>query len=93
MKLVPKHVVAARGLLGMTQAQLATAAGITEVALNKFERGKTTPHQSTLEALQTALERRGIEFTNGDGVGVRMDNAKAAEFARGFALERNEPDR
>lgn len=77
MKLVPEHVIAARGMLKMTQAQLASAAGITEEALNKFERGKTRPYQSTLDALQKALEERGIIFMNGGKPGVQLDRSKA----------------
>jgi len=77
VKLVPEHVIAARGMLKMTQAQLAEAAGITEVALNRFERGHTEPHQSTLDALQTALEQRGIIFINGGKPGVQLDRSKA----------------
>jgi len=61
----------------MTQAQLAAAAGITEVALNKFERGHTEPHRSTLESLKNALELRGIIFINGEKPGVQLDRSKA----------------
>lgn len=77
MKLVPEHVIAARSMLRMTQTQLAEAAGITEVALSKFENGHTQPHQSTLDALRSALEDRGIIFINGGKPGVQFDRSNA----------------
>jgi len=35
-------------------------------------------HASTLTALKNALERGGVEFTNGDQPGVRLTKAAAA---------------
>jgi len=46
-----------------------------------------------MQKLVAELERRGIEFTNGDGAGVRINFAKAAEFARSAGQTRNEPER
>ena len=40
-----------------------------------------------------ALERRGIEFSNGTGTGVRLDHAKAEEFARQSGQTQKEADR
>jgi hypothetical protein len=37
--------------------------------------------QSTINALQRALEAAGIEFTNGDQPGVRLSKAAAARSA------------
>ena len=37
--------------------------------------------------------RLHLIYTDGDGVGIRINYAKAAEFARLSALERNESDR
>jgi hypothetical protein len=48
--------------------------------------------QPHLAKIAAELERRGIEFTNGGGIGVRLDHAKAAEFARTAGPVRNEPD-
>lgn len=63
---------AARVRLGLEQDQLAKAAGLTRMTISAFENGKTAPHDSTREAIQTALEARGIVFTNGDRPGFLL---------------------
>ena len=65
---------AARGLVDMTQQQLADAARVGLSTVKAFEAGRTTPMVNNLEAIRRALEAAGIEFipTNGGGVGVRM---------------------
>lgn len=52
-----EQIRAARGLLGWTQAELAKAAGLYEVAVNKLERGRTDARVSTLTAIQEAPNR------------------------------------
>ena len=61
-------------MLGLTQAGLAVAAGISTTALNNIERGTADPKASTLGAIRRALEDAGIEFIaqNGGGPGVRL---------------------
>lgn len=90
MKISGRQISAARDLLGLTQVELAKAAGVGESTVLNFELGKIEPHQKNREKIQAELERRGIEFTNGDGPGVRLNNAKAAEYARSIAQARNE---
>ena len=68
---------AARVRLRMNQEQLAKAAGLSRAAIADFERGDTTPYESTLTAIQSALEARGIVFTNGDRPGFYFDKEKA----------------
>ncbi len=75
--LIKKQILAARGLLEMTQAELAEAAGISVQALNAIEQGKSVPRLSTSERIREACERRGIEFTNSDNPGVRLIRANA----------------
>ena len=82
MKISGKQVKAARDLLGITQAELAEAAGVSLQTIFRFEAGKAEPYASSLEKIVGELERRGIEFTNGDGIGVRLVSRKAAEYAR-----------
>lgn len=77
LKLTVKHVTAARGLLEMTQAELAEAAGVAKQTIVNLEAGRHHPQQSTLDAIQTAFERRGVEFLNGDSPGVRLRAEKA----------------
>lgn len=85
MKISGRQVTAARGLLGITQAELAQAAGLSMDTVFSFEAGQTNPYPRSLEKIVAELERRGIEFTNGTGTGVRLDHAKAAEYARTVA--------
>lgn len=61
-------------MLGLTQADLAKAAGISATALNNIERGSADPKASTLLAIQKALEAAGVIFVaeNGEGPGVRL---------------------
>jgi len=67
---------AARVRVGLDQAQLAQAAGLTQQTVSNFEIGKTAPHESTRQAIQVALEARGIVFTNGDRPGFYFDKTK-----------------
>jgi transcriptional regulator with XRE-family HTH domain len=67
---------AARVRLGLDQSQLAQAAGLTQKTVSNFEISKTVPHDSTREAIQQALELRGIVFTNGDLPGFHFDKSK-----------------
>lgn len=72
MKLLRKHVVAARALLSISQGDLAKLAGISETTIARFEAGgKPALKETTLWEIQAALERCGIEFQNGGRPGVR----------------------
>lgn len=82
MRISGKQVAAARELLGLTQEELAEAVGLKGQAISRFEVGQTEPHRGSIAKIQAELERRGIEFSNGTGIGVRLDYEKAAEFAR-----------
>jgi transcriptional regulator with XRE-family HTH domain len=71
------QIRAARGLLGWTQAALAKAASLSEVAVKNLERGRTDPRVSTLTAIQEAVDRAGLVFldpgdTRNGGSGVRL---------------------
>lgn len=90
MKISGRQVTAARDLLGITQAELAQAAGLSMDTVFSFEAGHTNPYPRSLEKIVRELERRGIEFTNGDGAGVRINYAKAAEYSRLSGQERND---
>lgn len=75
-------MAAARDLLGISQGELASAVGVALTTVARFEVGDTMPHASTLTKIVSELQRRGIEFTNGDGIGVRLSFAKAEAAAR-----------
>lgn len=72
-----KQIVAARGLLEMTQEDLARAVGVSIVSINAIENGRASPRASTLTKIRDAFERRGIEFSNGDEPGVKLRPSKA----------------
>ena len=62
---------AARGLLRWTQADLASAAGVSQLTVRNFEAEKTSPTRATLDVIRRAFEKAGVEF-NADGRGVRL---------------------
>ena len=66
---------AARVLAGLTQSELAKRCGIHTNSISAMEkRGaeSLTSGLDTLNEVVRALELLGIEFTNGDAIGVRM---------------------
>ena len=85
MKITGSQITAARNLLKITQAELGEASGVSERTVKRFEADETVPQRAVMDKLLTELERRGIEFTNGTGIGVRLHFEKAAEFARSAA--------
>jgi transcriptional regulator with XRE-family HTH domain len=61
----------ARAAVGWGVRELAERAGITANTVTRIENGADAK-QSTMDALQRALEVVGLEFTNGDQPGVRL---------------------
>jgi transcriptional regulator with XRE-family HTH domain len=59
-------------LLGWSQDPLAAASGVAKATIANFELGKRAPYERTLKDIRAALERAGVEFTNGKQPGVRM---------------------
>ena len=70
----------ARAAIGWGVRELAEKAGVTANTVTRIENGADAK-QSTINALQRALEAAGIEFTNGDQPGVRLTKAAAARSA------------
>ena len=68
-RMTPAQSRAARGLLGITQDQLAKEAEVSLRTLANYEKGATKPTRATLAAIQRAFEAAGVEFTDG---GVRL---------------------
>lgn len=71
MQILPEHLTAARGLLRISQAELATLSGVSDRTIKHFEAGKTHVKEDTLWRIQRALEGCGIEFLNSGRPGVR----------------------
>jgi transcriptional regulator with XRE-family HTH domain len=70
----------ARAAVGWGVRELAKKAGVTANTVTRIENGADAK-QSTMDALQRALELAGVEFTNGGQPGVRLTKAAAAHLA------------
>jgi transcriptional regulator with XRE-family HTH domain len=62
----------ARAALGWSLQDLAEAAGIHRNTASNFETGRYAGEPENVEKIRKALEKAGIEFTNGDALGVRL---------------------
>ncbi len=74
-----RQIRAARALLGWSQQTLADEAIVALNAVTRLERGEVDPRVSTMNAVEKAIRKAGIEFisaANGKGEGVRMATAK-----------------
>ncbi|RYH12448.1 helix-turn-helix domain-containing protein [Tropicimonas sp. IMCC6043] len=71
----PAQIRAARSLIGMSQTEIAQAAGVSVSTLKRAE-GTIHPPASadSVAAIRAALEATGVEFIpeNGGGPGVRL---------------------
>jgi transcriptional regulator with XRE-family HTH domain len=76
---------AARGLLDWTQLQLADAARVGIGMLRNFEAGRCLPGETNLFAIQSALEREGVEFLPQGAVRLRPDRIT---FAPDYLVDR-----
>ncbi|RVC78489.1 XRE family transcriptional regulator [Mesorhizobium sp. M4A.F.Ca.ET.022.05.2.1] len=74
MKNFPSQVRAARGLLNLTQQDLADISRVSLRTIVQLERGDKQPSPSIAQALKLSLEAAGVEFIpeNGGGPGVRL---------------------
>jgi DNA-binding XRE family transcriptional regulator len=75
-----------RSMLGLTQSQLAEAAGISTVTLVAIERGDTDPRASTLRAIQNALSGEGVVFGSDGSVRV-VPKVQIIRFPKGTLAE------
>lgn len=72
-----RQIRAARALLGWSQQELADRAIISLNAVVRIETDKVDPRASTLNAIENALKKAGIEFLGIDskGEGVRFSGS------------------
>lgn len=71
-----RQIKAARALVGMSQADLAKAAGVSVPTIKRLEAqdGDLAGRASTIAAIRAALESAGMVFleANGNGPGVAL---------------------
>ncbi len=74
-----KQIKAARELLGWSQETLVEMSGVSISTIKRLEAegGDLGGRPATGEKIVTALEKAGVEFTNGDQPGVRLIPKKA----------------
>lgn len=70
-KLTAAATRAARGLLKWSMRDLAEHAGVSLPTVLKLESDKAVS-ADTADKIVAALERHGVEITNGDGTGARL---------------------
>ncbi len=77
-KLSITQIKAARALLGWPQDELAKRSGVSEPTIARLEAegGDLGGRAETGEKIRRALEKAGIEFTNGGAPGVRLKKKK-----------------
>ena len=68
----PAQIKMARAALDWSLEDLGKAAGLNRNIVSNFETGKFAGDPDTLHKMKRALEKAGIEFTNGDAPGVRL---------------------
>ena len=85
--MTPGQVKFARKLLGWSQKQLGVSSGTSLHVVQTFERtgqvaklyGRPRGQVDTVAALRATLEAAGVEFTDGDAPGVRLQKPASAE--------------
>ena len=70
--MTPAQCRAARGIAFMTQSRLAEVADVPRGVIIDFELNSLLPKPAYLEAMRRALERRNVEFVDGDPPNVRL---------------------
>jgi DNA-binding XRE family transcriptional regulator len=88
--ITPVQLKMARAALGLSQAQVASAAKISTTSYNSVEQGLSDPKVSTLRSIQAAFETKGVVFGAGGSVRIGPPRPRA-EFL--VADPDNPPDR
>ena len=78
MIITSELIRAARALLRWEQKDLAEASGVSLPSIKRLEMqpGPLAAQDRTVAALQAAINRAGVEFTNGGQPGVRLRKSR-----------------
>jgi transcriptional regulator with XRE-family HTH domain len=80
----PRQIRAARALLNWSQGELADASGIAVSSIKNVENSITTARKETLEDIQKAFEKSGVEFLPGSGVRMREQSVTVLHGNEGY---------
>jgi transcriptional regulator with XRE-family HTH domain len=85
-----RQIAAARSLLGLSQGELARKAKIPTPTLKRMEArvGEAVGLINNVAAVRAILESAGIEFTNGDGPGVKLRQIPRGNPAESIPIEK-----
>lgn len=74
--ITPRQLKAARAILGLSQADVATMTSKTTKTVRRAETDRDGVSEATIAGMQAALEAAGVVFipSNGNGAGVRLRN-------------------
>jgi transcriptional regulator with XRE-family HTH domain len=70
--MTPAQCRAARGLIDWSQVKLAEVAAVAASTVTSFERSSRVATLERIQAMRAALEKAGVEFTNGAEPGVKL---------------------
>ncbi len=79
-----EQIKAARALLGWSQADLASAAGLSQTGIARIENGESKPNSETSSKMIQAFTKVGIEFLDTEGVRRRKVNVMSYQGQDGF---------
>jgi transcriptional regulator with XRE-family HTH domain len=85
-----RQIAAARALANISQADLASAARISVPTLARMEasEGPAPGFFNNVQAVKTALEKTGVDFTNGDALGVRLRKGPMGDPSASIPVEK-----
>ncbi len=72
----PKQCRAARALLDITRADLSQISTVSTAATGGFETEATAPRAASVSLIRAALEGKGVEFLDNDGVRERKNTVR-----------------
>jgi len=78
------QIRAARALLKWNQGDLAEKSGVSVPAIANIELEKQQPSTNTLERLEAAFNKAGLEFTDRDGMRRKDASVQILEGQKGF---------